>query len=117
MHLKRRVNRKSVDPESKASASQGQSDSEATGGVPSKALTTALPTGKSTRPLGAREGSEMALDTHLCSLVVSERASSAERRLAVVASWSQATVFLASCARKSWERNGKNANEFLPLAD
>ena len=35
----------------------------------------------------------------------------------MVAPWSQATVFLASCARKSRERNGKNANEFLPLAD
>ena len=35
----------------------------------------------------------------------------------MVAPWSQATVFLASCARKSRERNGKKANEFLPLAD
>ena len=45
--------------------------------------------------------------------MVSERA----RRLAVVALWDQATVFLASCARKSRERNGKKANEFLPPAD
>ena len=35
----------------------------------------------------------------------------------MVALWSQATVFLASCAQKSQERNGKKANEFLPLAD
>ena len=35
----------------------------------------------------------------------------------MVASWSQATVFLPSCARKSRESNGKKANEFLPLAD
>ena len=35
----------------------------------------------------------------------------------MVASWSQATVFLASYARKSRERNVKKANEFLPLAD
>ena len=34
----------------------------------------------------------------------------------MVAPWSQATVFLASCARKSRERSGKKANEFLPLA-
>ena len=68
---------------------------------------------KSTRPLGVRDGSEVALDTHLCSPVVSER----ERRLAMVASWSQATVFSASCVRKSRERSGKKANEFLPLAD
>ena len=42
-----------------------------------KVLTTALPTGKSTRPLGVPDRSEMVLDTHLCSPVVSERASSA----------------------------------------
>ena len=30
---------------------------------------------------------------------------------------SQATVFLASYARKSRERNHKKANEFLPQAD
>ena len=35
----------------------------------------------------------------------------------MVASWSQVTVFLASCARKSRERNGKKANKFLPLVD
>ena len=35
----------------------------------------------------------------------------------MVASRSQVTVFLASYARKSWERNSKKANEFLPLAD
>ena len=35
----------------------------------------------------------------------------------MVASWNQATVFLASCARKSRERNGKKANEFLPLGE
>ena len=29
----------------------------------------------------------------------------------MVASWSQATVFLASCARKSRERNSKKAKE------
>ena len=29
----------------------------------------------------------------------------------------EATIFLASCARKSRERNGKKANKFLPLAD
>ena len=83
---------------------------------PSKALITALPTGKSTRPLGAPDRSEMALDTHLCSPVVSERASSAR------GDWlwwlrGARRLFLASCARKSRERNGKKANEFLPLAD
>ena len=77
----------------------------------------ALPTGKSTGPLGMRDWSEIALDTHLCSPVVSERASSRERRLAMVASWSQVTVFLASYARRSRERNGKKSNKFLPLAD
>ena len=30
----------------------------------------------------------------------------------MVASWSQVTVFLASCTWKSWERNGKKANKF-----
>ena len=35
----------------------------------------------------------------------------------MVASWSQATVFLASYAQKSQERNGKKANEILALAD
>ena len=43
---------KSVDPESKASASLDRENSEATGGVPSKALMTALPTGKSTSAVG-----------------------------------------------------------------
>ena len=63
--------RKSVDPESKASASLNR-DSEAIEGVPLKVLTTALPTA----PLGMQDWSKMALDTHLCSPVVSERASS-----------------------------------------
>ena len=45
--------------------------------LPLKALTTALPTGKSTMPLDVRDRSKMALDTHLCSPVVSDRASSA----------------------------------------
>ena len=35
----------------------------------------------------------------------------------MVASWSQAAVFLASYAQKSREENGKKANKFLPLAD
>ena len=35
----------------------------------------------------------------------------------MVALWSRATVFLASCTQKSLERNSKKANEFLPLAD
>ena len=33
----------------------------------------------------------------------------------MVASPSQATVFLASCAQKSRERNDKKANRFFPL--
>ena len=40
-----------------------------------------------------------------------------ERRLAMVALRSQVTVFLASYAWKSRERNDKKANEFLPLVD
>ena len=71
--------------------------SEATGGIPLKALTTAQPMDKNTRPLGVRDRSEMVLDTHLCSPVVSERASSERGNwVCMVASWSQATVFLAS---------------------
>ena len=68
--------RNSVDPRSKASASLDRATRRLTGGVSFKALTTALPTGKSTRPLGVLDWSEMALNTHLCPPVVSERASS-----------------------------------------
>ena len=35
----------------------------------------------------------------------------------MVALWSQAAVFLASCVQKSRERNSKKANKFLSLAD
>ena len=45
------------------------------GGLPLKVLMTTLPARKNTRPLGLQ--SKMALDAHLCPLVVSERASSA----------------------------------------
>ena len=77
----------------------------------------ALPTGKSTRPLGVRDRSEMALDTHLCSPVVSERASTARGDWLWWLRVAGLTVFLVSYARKSQERTGKKANEFLPLAD
>ena len=78
---------------------------EAIGGVPSKALTTAPPTGESTGPLGAREGSEMALDTRLCSPVVSERASSERGDWLWWLRGARRLCSLASCARKSRGRS------------
>ena len=65
--------RMSVDPRSKASASFNR---VTTGGVPLKPFTIALHTGKCTMLLGVRDRSEMELDTHLCSSVVSTRGQS-----------------------------------------
>ena len=60
-------------------------------------------------------GFNVALDTHLRSPVVSERASSTRSDWHMVTSWSQATVLWLQTVRKCQEKMRKKDNKFCPL--